>query len=165
MTYTITIADASARDLVVDALRRGADARTRAAERIAGEVRIEKAAGKDVRSSAVKVTVLLGEAAELRATAEVLAHAAEVPIIGTPPTGPHVVVAATGQPIEPDEPLPGVGGPEDDGTSPEAQALAALAGLTPYDPDEPEDPITGAISEDDPTVVEDVAALETGGTP
>lgn len=39
----------------------------------------------------------------------------------------------------------------DDGTSPEAQHLADLAGLTPANPDAVEDPLTGALPEDEPT--------------
>lgn len=138
MTYTLSLVDTESRDLVVNALRAEADRRGRAAERIAGMVRQDKAAGQDVRTSSVRVTVLLGEAAELRAAADTLAEAQDLVLVATTP----VVNAATGAPIATAISVELIDGPptlpglEGDGTSPQAQAMADLAGLTGYDPDE-----------------------------
>lgn len=133
MPYTLSLIDVESRDLVVAALRAGADQRSRAAERIAKIVRSDKAARKDVRPDSVRVTILLGEAAELRAAADTLATAEDTALVAyvPPPDAPAIVDAATGDPV-----LIGLGTPpEDDGTSPQAQAMAELANLTGYDPD------------------------------
>lgn len=168
MTYTLALPDADARDLAVTALRSEADRRSRASEQLAGIVRQDKAAGQDVRPSAVRVTMLLGEAAELRAMADMLAEAPETGVIAGPVvngTPARTLDEALAMPtaVPADEPLPGVdvGTGGDDGTSEAAQRLAELAGLTAddpdaraYDPNEPEDPETGATSEDEPTDAE-----------
>lgn len=151
MPYVVQLATKETRDLVVGCLRAAADQRARVARKASAEVAVEKRAGKDVRSSAVKVTTLLAEADDLANLADQLAAAPELPIVTS--TRAPVVDAATGAPAA----LAVVGAPEDDdGTSPEAQALAELAGLTPADPDAVEDPLTGALPEDEPTDVEDV---------
>lgn len=156
MTYTLTLDTDEERDLAVAALRSEADRRTRVAEQLAGRVKADKRARQDVRPDAVKVTLLLGDAADLRAMADVLAEAQPTGVVA----GPVVIPP---QPADDPLPLPGVdvGAPGDDGTSEEAQRLAELAGLTAddpdaraYDPDEPEDPETGATSEDEPTDAE-----------
>lgn len=160
MTYTLTLDTDEERDLAVSALRSEADRRTRVAEQLAGRVKADKRARQDVRPDAVKVTLLLGDAADLRAMADLLAEAEPTGVIA----GPVVAPPITGPEAPPvDQPLPGVdvGADGDDGTSEEAQRLAELAGLTAddpdvrvYDPDEPEDPETGATSEDEPTDAE-----------
>jgi hypothetical protein len=48
--------------LVIESLRSLSETRLRVAQRAAGEVQLEKQGGKDVRSSAVKVTELLAHA-------------------------------------------------------------------------------------------------------
>lgn len=150
MPYVVQLATRETRDLVVGCLRTAADQRARVARKASSEVAAEKRAGKDVRSSAVKVTALLAEADELAKLADELAAAEDLPIVTS--TRPPVVEAATGAPV-----LAVVGDPgDDDGTSPEAQAVAELAGLTPADPDAVEDPETGALPEDEPTEPEDV---------
>jgi hypothetical protein len=147
MPYVVTLATQETRDLVVGCLRAAADQRARVARKASSEVAIEKRAGKDVRSSAVKVTTLLAEADDLANLADQLAAAPELPIVSV--VRPTVIDAATGAPAV-------VGAGEDDGTSPAAQAAAELAGLTPADPDAVEDPLTGALPEDEPATVEDV---------
>lgn len=161
MTYTLTLETAEERDLAVSALRAEADRRTRVAEQLAGRVKADKARRQDVRPDAVKVTMLLGDSADLRAMADTWANTPQTGVIA----GPVVEPPITGPDAPPvlDEPLPGVdvGAGGDDGTSEEAQRLAELAGLTAddpdaraYDPSEPEDPTTGATSEDEPTDAE-----------
>lgn len=149
MPYLVQLASPETRDLVVGCLRAAADQRARVARKASSEVAIDKRAGKDVRSSAVKVTTLLAEADDLANLADQLAAAEELPIVSHVRTLPSVVDAATGSPV------PAVA-ETGDGTSPEAQAIAELAGLTPADPDAVEDPVTGALPEDEPTDVEDV---------
>lgn len=149
MPYVVQLATQETRDLVVGCLRAASDQRARVARKASSEVAAEKRAGKDVRSSAVKVTALLAEADELAQLADQIANAPELPVITQ--TRPPIVDAATGAALP-----TVVGATGDDGTSPEAQALAELAGLTPADPDAVEDPVTGALPEDEPTDVEDV---------
>lgn len=151
MPYLVQLASPETRDLVVACLRAAADQRARVARKASAEVALEKRAGKDVRSSAVKVTTLLAEADDLANLADQLAAAEELPIVTTSDR-PSIVDAATGVALTV-VPAPGDDG---DGTSPEAQAIAELAGLTPADPDAVEDPVTGALPEDEPTDVEDV---------
>lgn len=175
MTYTLRIATQETRDLVVAALRTGADQRTRVAKGAARQVAEAKRGGADVRSRAVKVTALLAEADELTTLAAELEQATDVPVL-TYPGGPITVTRTElgivgGTPVNLDETVaPGVvelrddagtvlaavAIPGDDGTSPAAQAIAELAGLTPSDPDAVEDPLTGALPEDAPTTVEEV---------
>lgn len=151
MPYVVQLATQETRDLVVACLRTAADQRARVARKASAEVAAEKRAGKDVRSSAVKVTTLLAEADDLSNLADQLAAAQDLPVVTS--VRPPVVDAGTGAP----EALTVVGAPsDDDGTSPEAQAVAELAGLTPADPDAVEDPLTGALPEDEPATVEDV---------
>lgn len=145
MPYRLTIATPEGRDLVVGALRAAADQRTRVARQAAGAVAATKAAGRDVRSSAVKVVALLAEADVLDNLAGELEQLDEVAIVSATEDVP--IPDATIEPAD-DE--------ADDGLSVEAQAAAEAAGLKPYDPDEPEDPLTGATSEDDPTEPEEV---------
>lgn len=147
MTYTLTIATGEGRDLVVEALRAAARQRTTVARKAAGKVAESKRAGRDVRSSAVKVTGLLAEADVLEELADELAQVEALAIL-TP--APMVEVTEGG--VTTTVPAPRT----DDGTSAAAQALAQLAGLTPHDPDAPEDPLTGATPEDEPTTVEEV---------
>ncbi|WP_020393442.1 hypothetical protein [Kribbella catacumbae] len=52
----------SATQLVIESLRSLSETRLRVAQRAAGEVQLEKQSGKDVRSSAVKVTEMLAHA-------------------------------------------------------------------------------------------------------
>lgn len=150
MPYLVQLASRETRDLVVGCLRAAADQRARVARKASSEVAIDKRAGKDVRSSAVKVTTLLAEADDLANLADQLAAAEELPIVSV--VRPGVVDAATGSPVT----VVPAAGDDGDGTSPEAQAIAELAGLTPADPDAVEDPLTGALPEDEPTDVEDV---------
>lgn len=152
MPYVVHIATKETRDLVVGALRAASDQRARVARKASSEVAADKRAGKDVRSSAVKVTTLLAEADELAQLADQIATAEQLPIVTTQTRAP-IVDAATGATLPV---VVGATGETDDGTSPEAQALAELAGLTPADPDAVEDPLTGALPEDEPTDVEDV---------
>lgn len=155
MSYTLSIATAETRDLVVDALRAAADQRTRVARGAARNVSVAKAAGKDVRSQAVKVTALLAEAGDLAELAEELAATTDLVIVATAPA-----VTKTDQAIAVAGEVLGVtmDPTDDDGTSAAAQAIADLAGLTPSDPDAVEDPVTGALPEDAPTEPVEVLA-------
>lgn len=151
--YALRIATDETRELVVDALRSAADQRTRVARAAAGKVADEKRAGKDVRSSAVRVTTLLAEADQLATIADELAAAEALPVLA--PVTEEQLAEARAQlagdataTVVPDP-------PEDDGTSPEAQALAAAAGLTDAIVEDGVD--TGATAEDEPDGdVEDV---------
>ena len=151
MPFLVQLASPETRDLVVACLRAAADQRARVARKASANFALEKRAGKDVRSSAVKVTTLLAEADDLANLADQLAAAEELPIVTTTDR-PTIVDAATGVALI----ARPAGGGAGDGTSPEAQALAELAGLTPADPDAVEDSVTGALPEDEPTDVEDV---------
>lgn len=157
MSYTLQIATTEARDLVVASLRASADQRTRVARRASAEVMADKGSGKDPRSGAVKVTALLNEANTLTDLADELAAATDLVLLTT----------GTGLPFVP----PGteanlVGLTGDDGTSPAAQALAELAGLTtPLDPAAVEDPETHELPEDRAATPVDVATTALGTTP
>ncbi|KWW97375.1 hypothetical protein LI90_4347 (plasmid) [Carbonactinospora thermoautotrophica] len=65
--------------IVVDALLAAAETRTRAARRAAGEVEADRAAGRDVRSAAVRIVRVLGEAERLRQVAEQITATPETP--------------------------------------------------------------------------------------
>jgi hypothetical protein len=52
----------TATQLVIESLRSLSETRLRVAQRAAGEVQLEKQGGKDIRSSAVKVTEMLAHA-------------------------------------------------------------------------------------------------------
>lgn len=67
-TRTITVAE-DAVDVVVEALRREAARRQRVATTLAGELELERAGGRDIRSGAVRVTRILVEAGQLEAVA------------------------------------------------------------------------------------------------
>lgn len=151
MPYVVSIATPEARDLVVAALRAAGEQRTRVARTASGQVATDKRAGKDVRPAAVRVVALLSEADTLESLAAELEAAEEVAVLSVDAHG-----ALTTVPIPDPEDPPMPDQQRDDGTSPAAQALADLAGLTGYDPDEAEHPITGATSEDEPTTVEEV---------
>lgn len=173
MTYTLRLLTVESRDLVVEALLAESDKRTRVAQGAAQHVAADKQAGvKDVRSSAVRVAMLLAEAGQLADLARELRAAEDVPVYTMPghislteeqiaatlpdsvvvnvqrdevPGGPWTDPAVTvvvDTPPDPD--------PEDDGLSPAAQALAALAGLDDAKLDE-DDPTlaTNATVEDD----------------
>lgn len=152
MTYLLSIATPEGRDLVVTALRQASDQRTRVARGAARKVAEAKAAKRDVRSQAVKVTDLLAEADVLAELATELERTEELVILHT--SGPGV----TAIPI-PEPPTRGAAGalplddeedPEDDGLSAAAHRAAELAGLedTVIDPDDPTLD-TGATAEDD----------------
>lgn len=158
MTYTLRIATAETRDLVVAALRTGADQRTRVAKGAARQVAEAKRGGADVRSRAVKVTALLAEADELTTLAAELETAEDLVIVGGIPVNLDDAVAPGVVEVRDDAGavLATVTLPGDDGTSAAAQAIADLAGLTPHDPDAVEDPLTGALPEDAPITPEEV---------
>lgn len=155
MPYTLSIATPEARDLVVAALREAADKRSRVARTAGRGLAIEKRGGKDVRSGAVRVAMILGEAGDLEALAEELASAANLPILERLTNATIAIPdpADEADPLTPAD-LGQLAG--DDGTSLEAQALAALAGLSPSDPDAVEDPLTNALPEDEPTKPEEI---------
>lgn len=149
MPYIVSLATAEDRDLVVTALRSAADQRTRVARGAARKVAELKAAKRDVRSQAVKVTDLLAEADVLAELANELEAATNVLVVRPAPTDEELdalraqlagdntaVVVPDGEPAE------------DDGTSPAAQALAAAAGLTDAIVEDGVD--TGATTEDEP---------------
>lgn len=158
MTYRLTIATPEARTLVVEALRAGADVRARAARKLSANVMADKAEGRDARSGAVKVTTLLNQADQLEQIAAELEAAEEVAVLS-------LVEPADLAPVVPPGTEAGavkLTGIEDDGTSPEAQRLAELAGLEPADPDKPapvEDPVTNELPEDRAGEVVDVTTL------
>lgn len=160
MPYVLTIATPETRDLVVDSLRRAADQRTRVARQAAGKVAADKRTGRDVRSAAVRVTALLAEADELVDVAEQLAALEELAIVTTAPTLTAVPIPEPGvdlTPLEDPTPLDVAAmavGQTDDGTSPEAQALAAAAGLEDAIVEDGVD--TGAIAEDEAGEPEEV---------
>lgn len=154
MPYVIRLATTEDRDLVVAALRSAADQRTRVARGAARKVAEAKALKRDVRSQAVKVTDLLAEADVLAELANDLERATELPVV-TPAT-PEELEAMREQ-------LAGdaaavVIPTEDDGTSPQAQALAAAAGLEDAIVEDGVD--TGATAEDEPDA-DDVAEVLT----
>ena len=152
MPYVLTIATPEARDLIVASLRAAADQRTRVARSAAGRVADEKRAGRDVRSSAVKVTALLAEADQLANVADELAALKELAVLSTSPAG----VTAVPIPEPAAEPVPEDAG-DDDGLSAEAHRLAELACLEDalVDPDDPTLD-TGATAEDEPDEAEEV---------
>lgn len=159
MTYVLALATEATRDLVVAALTTAGEQRTRVALKAAAAVAELAKARKDVRSRAVKVTALLADAAELgdlaatlKAATPLVEHRGPAPDLPTPApvdvdslrtllTGEEPTAEDPDVPPDPDD---------DDGTSPEAQRLAALAGLEPA----VEDPLTGSIPEDEPTDAE-----------
>jgi len=161
MSYTLSIATRETRDLVVESLRAAADQRTRVARGAARQVAAAKAGGTDVRSRSVKVTALLAEAGDLAELADQLEAAEDLVIVSTTTATAPVTTVAIGRQTAVTK-LPGApeapAGTVDDGTSPAAQALAELAGLTPADPDAVEDPVTGALPEDEPAQPEEVLA-------
>jgi hypothetical protein len=59
--------------LLIEAAQSMAETRRRVAQKAAGEIMQDRAAGKDVRSAAVKVTELLGQADTLQSVADQLA--------------------------------------------------------------------------------------------
>lgn len=162
MPYVLTIATPEGRDLVVAALRTAADQRTRVARSAAGKVAEQKRAGRDVRSSAVKVTTLLAEAdvlVELAAELETLEELAIAIVTPAPQLAAVPIPDPTREPTAEElaalrEQLTGDPAPVDDGTSPQAQALAAAAGLEDAIVEDGVD--TGAIAEDDVDEPEDV---------
>lgn len=148
MPYTVSLATVEDRDLVVTALRSAADQRTRVARGAARKVAEAKALKRDVRSQAVKVTDLLAEADVLAELAIELEAATDVPVVRPVAdlggiVGEEELAALreqlTGEPAAP---------VEDDGTSPQAQALAAAAGLEDAIIEDGVD--TGATAEDEP---------------
>lgn len=164
MPYTVTLATAEDRDLVVGCLRSAADQRTNVARKAAAEVARDRAAKLEHRSSAVKVAILLAQSDALVTLADELAAATELPVLravgAATPTGQAVngltdeQLNAALSAADTDTPAP-VPPAMDlnvaiatvlaaaDGTSPEAQQLAATAGLV-------EDPETGVAAEDVP---------------
>lgn len=76
MTVTIEL-EPHVAPAAVEALRSAARQRRAVAERAAGELQAEKAAGKDIRTGAVKVVALLGEADNLEHVAGRIASALE----------------------------------------------------------------------------------------
>lgn len=81
MTYTLAIATEATRDLVVEALKTAAEQRSRVARGASSKVAEAKAAGKDVRSQAVKVIGVLAEADELYQLAARLEAAEDLLVI------------------------------------------------------------------------------------
>lgn len=161
MPYTLTVANEERRDVVVDALRTAAERRTKVATMAAGNLAEDKAAGKikDARGPAVRVAMLLAEANYLTTAADELAAAKEgagLLVAGPSIAAPAVVEAPPG--VDPAVLAAAMAAAGDDGTSPEAQRIAALAGLQPSGPDD-EDPLTGELPEDRIDEVADVAAL------
>lgn len=153
MPYTLTVATPEDRDLVVAALRGAANQRLRVARTAGGEVAREKRQGADVRSAAVRVTMLLAEADALETIAADLEAAEESTVVRVAQDG-SLEVPPTVETIE--SLRAQLSGDEDDGTSLEAQALAELAGLTAADPDAVEDEL-GRLPEDlDVAEVEEV---------
>lgn len=142
MTYVLTLATEADRDLVVDALKSAGDQRTRVARQASRKVAMDKRAGKDVRSAAVRVTAMLAEADALIDLASSLAAQDEIPVVRYTTTDfIRDVIKGDLTPTE---------APDDDGTSAAAQHLAALAGLDQDLPDEDADDIeSGALTEDD----------------
>lgn len=161
MSYAVTIATTAERDLIVDALRQAAAQRIRVATKGAGLVRADKLAKRDVRASSVRVAMVLAEADTLGALADDLEAATEgspsarllddrVTKVDEEALAAHVAAI----------PFPdAAAATADDGTSPEAQLIARLAGLTP---DLPEDPLSGATAEDELDL--DPADVNLGGT-
>lgn len=146
MPYTLTLATPDTRDLVVTALRTAADQRTRVARGAARKVAEAKAARRDVRSQAVKVTDLLAEADVLAELAADLEQQPALPLVVADTT-------ASGE-----DPAPASAeDPAGDGLSAAAHRAAALAGLEDALPD-PDDPTldTGATAEDEPDDAEEV---------
>jgi hypothetical protein len=144
MSYTLTITTPAERDLVVEVIRAAAAQRIRVATKAAGLVKADKAAKRDVRASSVRVAMVLAEADTLTELADELAAMADgIPVLITGPTAAEQVVAAVQSGMV-TIPFPE---PPDDGTSEEAQRIAALAGLEPAGPDD-EDPLTNALPED-----------------
>lgn len=149
--YTLRLATEETRDLVVSALRSAADQRTRVARTAAGRVAEKKRTGKDVRSASVKVTTLLAEADSLAVLADDLAAADALPVVADTPVLDVAAIKEKLSGVTPET----LAAAEGDGTSPRAQALAAAAGLT--DAILEEDVDTGAIVEDEPDQIEEVA--------
>lgn len=162
MPYTLTVANEDRRDTVVDALRRAADLKTKVARKAAGDLADDKSGGKDVRGPAVRVAMLLAEADYLTRAADAFADAPETggvlplpvttdadgkTILGAPATVDASQVAAAMGVTDADV-AAAVAAAGDDGTSPEAQRIAALAGLTASGPDIAEDPETNELPED-----------------
>lgn len=159
-TYTLRLATEATRDLVVEALRAEASKRTRVASGASQHVAADKMQGRDVRSAAVRVAMLLSEAAELGALADELAAAPALPIVAVDPAegGTIAILEADGTVVEVDP-----DGTErvtreadddlDDGLSPAARAAMAQAEefADEYlaDPDG-EDVDTQALAEDEP---------------
>lgn len=151
MPFLLTLATDDDRRVVVDSLRSASDQRTRVARRLAADVSADKRAGKDARSAAMKVAGLLDEANTLAQAADQLAGATNLLMIEhtTPPNSEQPSVHVTTE--NPDD------DPDDDGTSPAAQAVADLAGLTDNpeaDPDAEDE--HGASAEDRAGAVESV---------
>lgn len=172
MPYVLTIATPEGRDLVVAALRAEADKRTRVARGAAQHVAADKlAGGRDVRSSAVRVAMLLAEAGQLADLADELAAATELAVLsvaadgalrtaGIPEPKAGDATAVVVDPLRPGltaQDLAAAAGVPDDGLSDAAHRAAELAGLEDayVDPDG-EDVETGATAEDDPDEVEEV---------
>lgn len=156
MPYVVRIATPEDRDLVVTALRASAEQRVRVARKAGGKVAADKRAGKEVRAAAVRVAMLLAEADTLEQTATDLEAATEVAVLSVDQAGriettpiPDPTADTPPGDVDTDTDV------DDDGTSPQAQHLAELAGLKPTDPDA-EDPITHALPEDEPDTVEDI---------
>lgn len=145
MPYIVSLATAEDRDLVVAALRSAADQRTRVARGAARKVAEAKAAKRDVRSQAVKVTDLLAEADVLAELANELEAATDVAVVRPVPT--EAELDALREQLAGDNTAVVIP-TEDDGTSPEAQALAAAAGLEDAIIEDGVD--TGATAEDEP---------------
>lgn len=164
MPYTVTLATAEDRDLVVGCLRSAADQRTNVARKAAAEVARDRAAKVEHRTSAVKVAMLLAQSDALVNLADELAAAPELPVlravgdatpVGTAINGLtdeqlNAALSAAGEtPAAPAPPAMNLDVAiatvlaAADGTSPEAQQLAATAGLV-------EDPETGVAPEDVP---------------
>jgi hypothetical protein len=84
----------AATSLVAEALLAMSKQRVRVASTAAQEVTAEKAAGRDVRPSAVKVTALLADAAELEAISRQLATGELVLTTPLPRTGAELSAAS-----------------------------------------------------------------------
>jgi hypothetical protein len=157
MSYTVTIATEAERDLVVAVIRQAAAQRIRTATKAAGMVKTDKDAKRDVRASSVRVAMVLAEADTLTTLADDLEAMTQGPAV-LAATGPATPTGAAINGLN-DEQLATIPFPGDDGTSPEAQRIAALAGLSP---DLPEDPETNATAED---LLDEPADIDLGVNP
>jgi hypothetical protein len=178
MPYVLTIATPATRTLVVEAMRARADTLARAATRASADLELERAAGKDVRSRAVKLVTMLAQARDLENLAGELEALEELALVEASAAGvtavpipepvpltvgadePGAITAVEAAALLEERRLELVPPPaDDDGLSAAAHALADAAGL---EPTVLEDDL-GALPEDEPTDVVDVLAAANEG--